>query len=256
MKILLLILGTLIALPSICQTKRLVENNVNNFHKTGSLSVSLNMRTLKDLTGKIFSRLTVVGLHERRGGASYWKCMCECGSERIVIYHSLTQKHTKSCGCLNIDNQRERHTTHGAAFTKEYNVWRGVKQRCYYPKHSQFKHYGGRGIKMHPSWINSFETFIGDMGPRPSDKYSIDRKDNDGNYEPSNCRWATKGEQSNNTSTTIKISYNDSIISLKEYCSLHNLPYATIRYRIQYYNWPIERALTENIHHKKTYHEA
>lgn len=238
------------------QTKRLVEINVNSVQKTGSLSVSLDMKTTKDLTGKIFSRLTVISLNERRNGASYWNCKCECGSERIIIYHSLTQGHTKSCGCFSRDNQREKHTTHGASFTKEYNIWKGIKQRCFYPKHVQFDRYGGRGITMHPGWVDSYENFIKDMGPRPSSKHSVDRKDNNGNYEPGNCRWATKGEQSNNTSVTIKIPYKNSTVSLKEYCDEHKLPYATIRYRIQYYNWPIERALTEKIHHKQTRHEV
>lgn len=155
----------------------------------------------RDLTNQTFSRLTVI----EQSGPLYrcrqrsWLCKCECGKTKIIAEPSLKKGLTKSCGCLAKEHGHNM-TKHGRTRTSEWFSWQSMKARCLNPNHIKFKNWGGRGIKVCDRWINSFENFFKDMGPRPSLKYSIDRfPDNDGNYEPSNCRWATMKQQNNNT---------------------------------------------------------
>lgn len=101
--------------------------------------------------------------------------------------------------------------------TPEHNTWCGMKQRCYYTNHAQFQYYGGRGIKVCDRWLNSFENFLADMGHRPEGK-TIDRIDSDGNYEPENCRWALKSEQSRNRKSTINVTRDGMTKCVKDWC--------------------------------------
>lgn len=127
-------------------------------------------------------------------------CLCDCGKKKIVDYYEVTSGMSKSCGCL----QKEYATRHGLCFTSEYRAWIDIKTRCYKKNCKAFKYYGGRGIQVCESWLNSFDNFIKDMGSKPSPELSLDRIDNDGNYEPSNCRWATRKEQIFNRRTETK----------------------------------------------------
>lgn len=161
------------------------------------------MPPLIDLTGRIFGRLTVIGKSavQDRLRRPKWLCKCECGNSSDVMGEKLRKGRTKSCGCLQREFVRDalNRTTHGHArenaTTPEYRAWQSMRVRCGRKSDKGYPTWGGRGIKVCERWQSSFEAFLGDMGLRPSPVHSLDRKDNDGNYEPGNCRWALPEEQ-------------------------------------------------------------
>ena len=156
------------------------------------------MTKLNDLTGQRFGRLLVLGRAKNKKDWVMWRCVCDCSNEKAVRGLLLSRGATKSCGCLSRENTIKRSKTHGKTKTPEYKAWGRIKIRCYNEKTDSYSSYGGRGITVCERWQNSFENFLADMGPRPSPKHSIDRIDVNGNYEPSNCRWATATIQARN----------------------------------------------------------
>lgn len=193
----------------------------------------------KELTGQVFGRLRVLEFNSiGRGGKALWNCVCECGNTTTVYSDKLRRGCTKSCGCLKLNVNR----SHGMHKSPEYTAWAAMKSRCTNPKTVGYHNYGGRGISVCERWLNSFEAFISDMGKRPSSKHSIDRIDNDGNYEPGNCRWTVMIVQRNNTRLNVRVEFRGENLTLSEWGRRFGVSSTMIARRIRN-GWPIEQAM-------------
>lgn len=150
------------------------------------------MRRYRDLTGMTFGRLTVASLHGKdRYRFSMWECSCSCGNTCIVRSNCLLRRGQQSCGCIRLENK----TTHGLSDSPEYRVFRAAMNRCRNPNNPAYKDYGGRGIQF---LFPTFESYLTELGRRPSEGMTVDRIDNNGNYEPGNVRWVTPFQQVHN----------------------------------------------------------
>lgn len=204
-------------------------------------------KPLIDRIGQKYGRLTVVGRGENYRGNASWVCRCECGSSKRVVAlgNDLQRGKVKSCGCWNA----EKIVRHGQSYSPVYRVWLQMLQRCENSKDAAFIHYGARGISVCPAW-HDFVSFMTDMGTRPKG-YTIDRIDNDGNYEPGNCRWATTKQQLNNTRRNRMIELHGKRQTLSQWCDELGIRFQTLKSRIDNYGWTIERALSEPVHPRK-----
>lgn len=210
-----------------------------------------NIRDSGIRVGNKFTRLTVVGLAiNRRTNRRRWKCACSCGN---VVYHmsnALTSGHATSCGCRHREDlKRGLARTHGMSCSStrkgslEYKSWQWMVQRCENPNHKAYHRYGGRGISICRRWRKSFECFLEDMGSRLTSKHELDRIDNDGNYEPDNCRWATRGEQNSNKSSSIRVEFCGEVKCATEWARLVGMSPDTMLGRLGL-GWSPERAIT------------
>jgi hypothetical protein len=193
-----------------------------------------------NLVGQKFHRLTVI---ERSSGGERvkWKCVCECGAERLVDTSKLTSGHTKSCGCYKIDATKLSNTKHGEANkTHEYRIWNAMKRRCDSPSQVGYKNYGGRGIKVCERWL-SYENFLADMGRANS--MTLERIDSNADYGPDNCKWANIYEQANNKRNNTKYTYSEKTLTIPQWSRETGIKRSTLSMRLHKYKWTIDEAI-------------
>lgn len=193
-------------------------------------------RPILDRSGQRFGRLVVTGLadrdySERRNHK--WFCRCDCGNEKVANAALLTTGHTQSCGCLFRDALVKRNTTHGLTkkYRRAYRSWKDMRARCNNPNDSDYKDYGGRGIRVCSRW-DDFSAFIEDMGDRPS-LMTIDRIDTNGNYEPGNCRWTDATTQANNKRNNRMVEYRGMVMTMQRLAEVTGVGRCTIAYRLK-----------------------
>lgn len=197
-----------------------------------------------NIAGTVFSRLTAIKKVGRaKNGNAIWMCVCSCGKEVSVCVQNLKKGHTRSCGCLAEAERKTMHVTHGLSKTPVYRIWGLMIDRCENSRSPGYANYGGRGIRVCSSWRSSFEEFYRDMGMRPSEKHSIDRIDNQGNYEPRNCRWATKKEQARNKRSSRIITVNGVSACVSEWADKCGLKNATVHARLRA-GWTAQEAIS------------
>ena len=207
--------------------------------------------------GSVFGKLTVVGFYQFNNGARIVRmadCKCSCGNTLSVEKYNLGGN-TKQCKDCAVLSRREKKTLHGSsyAFRHEnpigyncYTRWQSMKRRCYTPSDRAFNRYGGRGIKVCDRWLESYDNFLSDMGLPPTKDHQIDRVDNDGNYEPGNCRWVSRTENARNKSSNRNITAFGETKTLAEWSSEIGVKRETIARRLNSGSSP-EEALSSNI---------
>ncbi|RLD00172.1 MAG: hypothetical protein DRI65_16635 [Chloroflexota bacterium] len=201
------------------------------------------MVKLKDMTDLVFGRLTVIErVPNESNRQARWLCECACGNTTVVQGGNLRGEHTTSCGCYNAEQVVSRFTKHDMAGTPEYQAWTKMKLRCYSKQNPKYPTYGARGIAVCDRWLESFDNFFADMGIRP-DNTSIDRINNEGDYTPENCRWATPTEQARNTRRNVNLSFNGKTQCISAWAEELGIKKGTIQARL-YRGWSTERALT------------
>jgi hypothetical protein len=201
-----------------------------------------------DITGEKYGLLTALyPTAERSGRKVVWVARCDCGKEIPVTVDKLRSGNTKSCGCMRYEWVAESKLKHGGSRRgrelPEYAIWCSMIKRCENPNETHYPHYGGRGITVCERWRNDFAAFLADMGSRPSPQHSIDRIDNDGNYEPGNVRWATDKDQARNTTRNHWITFNGETLCLVAWAERIGMSHVGLLNRLRK-GWSIERALT------------
>lgn len=198
----------------------------------------------RDRTGERFGRLVVQRKEKLPGWGTRWLCLCDCGREKLVLGSNLDKGNTKSCGCLHDEVRR----THQMSKSDIYAIWKSMRQRCNNSRAAGFENYGGRGIKVFPEWEIRFESFRDYIGPRPSKGHTLDRINNDGNYEPGNVKWATWQEQHANKRTTTNLTAFGKTQPLARWAEEYGINLRTLHNRIYRCRVPLEKALTAPIH--------
>lgn len=244
---------------------RICRKNVHKRHVSAgccafSERVCQMPRKFRDLTNVRVGRLVAqwpVG--RTKTSHNVWLCCCDCGKLLLVLACELTKprSYTKSCGCKRSEGLAERNRTkspnliHGDARrgkqAGEFNIWKLMIYRCEVPRSKDYKHYGGRGIQICERWRNSYSAFLADMGRRPHPSLTLERIDNNGNYEPGNCKWATRKEQHRNTRNNRQVSYMGRTQPLSAWAEEYGLNWYQLGYRLNA-GWSVGRALSEPLH--------
>lgn len=187
-----------------------------------------------DISGRVFGRLRVIEYACTIKQVSHWRCVCECGKERVVAHNSLTTGNTRSCGCFNRDQVIASQKTHGMTRSREFRCWQQMIQRCTNTNYKNYHYYGGRGISVCQEWLVSFQAFHEHIGLAPTRKHTVDRyPDQNGNYEPGNVRWATQKEQSRNMRRNRLITIGERTQCVTDWASEVGLNRATLMNRLE-----------------------
>lgn len=203
----------------------------------------------RDLTGQVFGRWKVLRFAGRsKSNDRLWECVCSCGTVKITKGGSLCRGASRSCGCLSVALTKVRNRTHGQSKTKDYNCWNAMVSRCYNSNLKCFKNYGGRGVGVCKRWRfgekgkSGFECMMQDMGPRPKG-LTIERKNNNGSYTPSNCAWGTRRVQGANKRNNILISLEGTSHIAAEWSRRLNLCPSTV-YKRYHLGWTPQQILS------------
>jgi hypothetical protein len=197
-----------------------------------------------DLTGMRFDRLVALGRAPADGRRIRWLCRCDCGNTATVSADVLRAGRQKSCGCWRREFERPN-KTHGKRASRVYSVWNQMIQRCTNPNTKAYRYYGGRGITVCERWHTSFAAFLADMGEPTTKRHSIDRIDNNGHYEPGNCRWATRAEQMSNKRSNHVLEHDGKAMTVAEWSRETGIPASLIRDRLINRKWSVHDALTK-----------
>lgn len=199
----------------------------------------------KDISGLRVGYLTALVYAGSNGRRSLWSVRCDCGAEITMAASDLQEQRRRgiqaSCGCKRLESIGAANRTHGMSTTPQFAVWRSMLDRCRLPTHQAWRNYGGRGISVCERWQESFEKFWEDMGPTYRSGLSIERMNNAGNYEPTNCRWATWAEQSLNKRTNVRIQTPNGEMTVTEAAARYGLKLNTLLYRIKQ-GWGVRAA--------------
>ncbi len=210
-------------------------------------------RTLIELTGKISGELTVIRFHESRrppnghGMVPYWWCRCSCGNELAVAGQAIREGRSSSCGCQTGANIsagviRHGHCSRKGKRTAEYTAWASMRDRCHNRNNKRYADWGGRGITICKRW-SDFTNFLEDMKPKPSPRHMLERRDNDKNYCPENCYWATSKEQNNNRRNSVRLTHDGKTQTVLQWATDLGVRPGLIKIRL-FRGWTVERALT------------
>ena len=196
--------------------------------------------------GQRFGRLLVV-CEDRIRDRRSWKCLCDCGTEKVITDSDLKTGRVNSCGCLQKELLAARCTKHGHSKNRQrtltLSTYKGMITRCSNPNVPAYPDYGGRGITICDRWRESFENFLEDMGER-TQGMTLDRIDNDGNYCPKNCRWVTRKEQNRNKRNSVYVTYKGETKNLSEWAEYLGIAYKTLHDRLYRYKWDVHRSFT------------
>lgn len=194
-----------------------------------------------EILGQRFARLVVIEQSASENDKTRWLCRCDCGNVLTTTVSHLRRGNTKSCGCLRREQSRLSLLKHGRSHTQIYGVWQAMRARCFDLDDQKYPDYGGRGITVCDRWRKNFEPFLADMGERPLG-LTLHRIDNNGNYEPGNCCWATPKTQANNTRRNRRMAFGGATLTLTEWAQRLGITPGSLHSRLS--KWSLEKALT------------
>lgn len=201
------------------------------------------MKQMRSLDGNKYGRLTVIKTF-RENGRTKVECICECGNTKVILADNLKRGKIKSCGCYHDEAAKDNNITHNLRYTRIYNIFMGMKHRCFNKNNRAYSRYGGKGVTICDEWLNNFKAFYDwSISHGYDDTLSIDRIDSNGNYEPNNCRWANRKTQSQNRTNIKTYTYNGETHYLSEWAAILNIKKATLANRIKQ-GWSIEKAFS------------